>query len=418
MTIGFDIVGENAASLAKAGGALTAGGRLTGMVGTYALLLAVLIVGRLPVLERFVGQDKLVRWHRPLAPWSLILLAAHAVLITLGYAQAAQTGVLRQGWLIVTSMTGMVGATVGLILIIAAAVTSVRIARSKMSYETWWVVHLYSYLALALSWSHQLATGAPFAGHPFARSFWVVTWLVTAGVVLAYRVLLPLGRSLYHDLKVVEVHEEAAGVISLVCEGRALDRLPISGGQFIQWRFLRKGLWWQAHPYSLSALPSDHRMRVTVKDLGDHSQCLSLITVGTRIAIEGPYGAFTKEAMVTDHVLLVGAGVGATPLRAMLDDLPASSHVVVLLRASTHDELVLAHEIEALTEARGGRVHLLVGGREQWPLDAAQLTRLVPDIRQRDVFVCGPEGFMQSLLGSARLLRVPERQLHHEDYAF
>ncbi|MCW2923478.1 MAG: putative ferric reductase, partial [Thermoleophilia bacterium] len=152
MTIGFDVVAENAKTLGAPGGMLTAAGRLTGMVGTYCLLLAVLIVGRLPLLERSVGQDRLVRWHRQLAPWSLVLLVAHAVLVTLGYAKAAHDGVLHQTWQVVTTMTGMLSAAVALGLIIAAAVTSIRIARRRMKYETWWVVHLYSYLGLALSW--------------------------------------------------------------------------------------------------------------------------------------------------------------------------------------------------------------------------------------------------------------------------
>ncbi|MCW2922906.1 MAG: putative ferric reductase, partial [Thermoleophilia bacterium] len=307
---------------------------------------------------------------------------------------------------------------VALGLIIAAAVTSIRIARRRMKYETWWVVHLYSYLGLALSWSHQLATGTPFEGRPFARLFWTALWLATAGVVFAYRVLLPLGRSVRHGLRVVEVRHEAPGVVSIILEGRRLDRLPISGGQFLQWRFLTRGQWWQAHPYSLSAVPSERYMRVTVKDLGDHSAGLRHLRPGTRVAIEGPYGAFTASAMVRRDVLLIGAGVGSTPLRALLEDVPAGSHVVVALRASTEEELVLADELQALCAARGGRLVRLVGSRREWPLDPRQLLQLVPDVARRDVFVCGPEGFMQSLLGSAASAGVPKRQLHHEEYAF
>lgn len=418
MTVGFDIAAESVRTLAATGGLLTAAGRMTGMVGTYFLLLSVLLVGRLPVLERAVGQDRLVRWHRWLAPWALVLLVAHAVLIILGYGQAASDGVLHQTWQVVTTMHGMLMATVGLGLIIAAALTSIRIARRRMAYETWWVVHLYSYLGLALSWSHQLATGTPFEGRPFARLFWIALWLGSAGVVLTYRVLWPLTRSLFHDLRVVEVREEAPGVVSVICSGRALDRLPIAGGQFLQWRFLTRGHWWQAHPYSISALPSNRHLRVTVKDLGDHSASLRHLRPGTRIAIEGPYGAFTTAKMTQQHVLLVGAGVGSTPLRAMLEELPPTAHVVVALRASTPEELVLADEIESICAARGGHFYRLVGSRQQWPLDVHQLTRLVPDITRRDVFVCGPDGFMQSLLRSAAAAGVPKRQLHHEEYAF
>jgi ferredoxin-NADP reductase len=206
--------------------------------------------------------------------------------------------------------------------------------------------------------------------------------------------------------------------VSVVLHGRRLDRLPITGGQFLQWRFLRPGLWWQAHPYSLSALPTATMLRITVKQLGDHSSSLARLEPGTRVAIEGPYGAFTHHARHTDRVLLVAAGVGSTPVRAMLDDLPRHVDVVTILRGSSEHDLVLRDEIARAVSEHGGRLHEVVGPRSQAPLDAAALRRLVPDIAERDVYVCGPGGFAHALIADARALGVPAQRIHHEDFAF
>jgi ferredoxin-NADP reductase len=243
-------------------------------------------------------------------------------------------------------------------------------------------------------------------------------WLATAGVVLVYRVGLPLWRSVVHGLRVVEVREDSPGVVSLICRGRRLDRLPLAGGQFLQWRFLKRGMWWQAHPYSVSGLAQPPYLRVTVKDLGDHSRALATLEPGTRIAIEGPYGAFTAASRRGDAVLLVAAGVGATPLRALLEDLPRWVDVVVLLRARAHEELVLREEIAALVEERGGRLYELVGPRAEVRLDPAALTWLVPDIATRDLFVCGPEGFTETVKESARGAGMPRERIHEEAFAF
>jgi predicted ferric reductase len=418
ITVGLALTTQAVGSLSAPGGAASALGRFAGLTGAYLMLILVLLIGRLPALERVVGQHRLVRWHRRVAPWALSLILAHVVLITIGYAAIANSGALAQFGDLIMSYPGILGAAVGLVLLTTAAVASHRIARRRMSYETWWAVHLYTYLALALSFSHQIATGASFVGHPIARAWWIALWLGTAGAVLAFRLLLPLSRSLRHRLRVVAVHDEGPGVVSILCKGQWLDRLAVSGGQFFQWRFLQRGLWWQAHPYSMSAMPNPPYMRITVKDLGDHSGGLAAIRPGTLVAIEGPYGSFTPAARSCESVVLVGAGVGTTPIRTLLEDLPEEVGVVVILRGSSPDELPLRDEIAELVEQREGLLFELIGPREQVRLDAARLSELVPDIHRRDLYVCGPGGFTAAVLRAARDCGLGEHRIHNEGFAF
>lgn len=418
VTIAMAVTAESWSALNAPGGWLTAAGRMAGLVGTYLMLVVVLLIGRVPAVERTIGQDRLARWHRLLAPWALVLIAAHGALITAGYAQSARAGLLHQFAQLLSSYPGVLAATVGFSLLLAAGCTSARIARRRMRYETWWAVHLYTYLALALSFSHQLATGASFVGHPVARFFWTALWLGTAGTVLVYRVLLPLWRSVFHRLKVVAVAPVAPGVVSVVLKGRYLERLPLSGGQFFQWRFLKRGMWWQAHPYSVSAVAHPPYLRFTVKNLGDHSASLARLKPGTRVAIEGPYGAFTADQRRGDRVALIGAGVGITPLRALLEDLPAHVDTVMLARAHRAEELVLRDELRALLDARGGQWHELVGPRQTFPFTDLTLARLIPDLVDRDLYICGPTKFTASVRQAARALGVPEERIHHETFAF
>jgi predicted ferric reductase len=408
----------SAGAIAAAGGVLTLIGRVSAMAGTYLLLITLLLIARIPAVEAALGQDRLVALHRRLGPWVLGLIGVHVVAVVFGYASQLSTGPLHELAIMVMTFPGMLLATAGFGLLILAGVTSYRYVRKQMKYETWWAVHLYTYLAVALSVPHQILTGAPFVGHPLAVAWWLTLWFITAGTVLTYRWGLPLTRSLRHQVRVAAVDEEAPGVVSVTMHGRHLDRLPVAGGQFIHWRFLKPGMWWQAHPYSLSALPTANQMRITVKDLGDHSGSLSRLEPGTRVAIEGPYGAFTHHARHTDRVLLVAAGVGATPVRALLDDLPRHVDVVTILRGRSREDLVLRDEVAQLVDERGGRLHEVVGPRSQAPLDATAIGRLVPDVADRDVYVCGPQGFMHGLIDAVRELGVPDNNIHHEEFAF
>jgi predicted ferric reductase len=418
ITIALGITAESAGSLSAPGGIATAIGRMAGLVAAYAMVIVVLLVARIPPLERAIGQDRLVGWHRRLGPWPLYLLIGHAVFITVGYAAVAHDGVLHQFGQLLWTYPGILAATVGGVLLIAAGVTSYRLARRRMAYETWWSVHLYAYLALFLSFSHQINTGASFVGHPVARAWWTAIWVGTLVTVVAARIGLPVWRSLYHRMRVVDVTAEGPDTISVVMEGRRLDRLPVYGGQFFHWHFLRRGMWWQGHPFSISAVPIEDRVRITVKNLGDHSAGLAKLEPGTRVAVEGPYGTFTPDARQGDKLVLVGAGVGSAPILALLQHLPAHSDVVVLLRASTAQELILRDEIAHEVRRRGGRLLALPGSRREVPLDRRALRSLISDLRRRDAFVCGPEAFTASLATSLEQAGVRANRIHFESFTF
>jgi predicted ferric reductase len=416
-TTALTVTAETAGELSGPGGLATFAGNVTGMVGTYLALMMVLLVSRIPVIEQVLGQDGLLRWHRRLAPWPISLLVAHAVLITAGYAQAARTGPWHEAGTLIRSYPDMLTATVGLALMCLAGVISVRAIRRRVRREVWWTIHLWMYLALAISFAHVIVLGPSFVGHPLTRVVWSAVWAATAGLVLAYRIGLPVFRSFRHRLSVAEVRPEGPGVVSVICQGRHLDRLPVSGGQFLFWRFLARGLWWQAHPYTLSALPEPPYLRLTVKGVGDHSQALARLQPGTRVAIEGPYGVFTRHSQGRPRVLLLAAGIGVTSVRALLEDLPREARPVVVLRATRREDLVLGAEIVELVRRHRGQVQELTGDRAQASIDPHWLRRTVPDLRQRDVYVCGPEGFVTEIVGIARWLGVPDEAIHHEAYA-
>jgi ferredoxin-NADP reductase len=157
---------------------------------------------------------------------------------------------------------------------------------------------------------------------------------------------------------------------------------------------------------------------VTVKGLGDQSRAIAALKPGTRVAIEGPYGAFTQHARETDHVALIGAGVGITPLRALLEDLPPSVDVSVIVRASTPEDIVHRDEVAALVEQRGGEFHEVIGSRREVRFDARALRRLVPDLADRDLYICGPTAFSESVVAAALKLGVQRDRIHQETFAF
>lgn len=414
LVIGLPIVDGTLSELHLQGGVAMFIGSTTGMAGTYLALLMVVLASRTPALERVLGQGGVMQWHKRLAPWPIVLISVHAVFLTLAYAEVAKKGVLGEAAVIINTFPSMVTATVALGIMVGIGVISVRQVRERIPRENWWLLHLLMYAALILAFAHELALGPSFVGHPLARECWTIAWLLAAALVLTYRVGYPTYRSFRHRLRVAAIKPEGPGVVSVILEGRHLERLPVSGGQFFEWRFLTPQMWWQAHPFTVSALPQPPYIRLTAKGVGNFSQALAHLKVGTMVAIEGPYGSFTTFARRRNDVLLIAGGIGVTAVRSVLEDLPVKSRPAVVLRTSREEDLVLLDEIEKLVRHRKGVLHRLVGGRDDVSLDT--ITALVPDIARRDVYVSGPEGFVREAAEMARRAGVADEALHQEAY--
>jgi predicted ferric reductase len=401
--------------------AFTSLGRVTGLLGVYLALVQVLMLSRLRPLERFVGFDRLTGWHRINGKVCVSLIVAHAVLITIGYALADRISVPSEFSRLLSSYPGMVTATIGTVLMVAVVISSLVIVRKRMGYESWHLVHLLIYAGIALGYFHQIPTGNEFAAHPAQADYWISLYAVTLALLLVYRVALPIRDFFRYELRVKSVSEAGRGVTSVEVGGRGLDRLQAVAGQFMLWRFLTPGRWWQAHPFSLSALPDGHTLRLSAKAVGDFTGKLPEVQPGTRVMVEGPFGVLTSAAMRTEKALLIAGGIGITPLRALFEEMAGRVDVVLIYRVVSKREFVLREELEVIAARSGATLHLLPGDHRRREgaklLSAASLRSLVADIAERDVYLCGPPAMMEQVTSSLAELNVAEDQIHSERFA-
>ena len=117
--------------------------------------------------------------------------------------------------------------------------------------------------------------------------------------------------------------------------------------------------------------------------------------------------------------MLVAGGIGITPIRALMEDL--SGDVVVIYRVVDEGDIVFREELERLAGERGLRLLFVVGdhatrtGRRL--LSPRHLRELVPDISERQVYVCGPPAMAEALERNVRRADVPVRLIHTEKFA-
>ncbi|MFF5297422.1 ferredoxin reductase family protein [Paractinoplanes globisporus] len=408
---------------ALSSGFALASGQITGLWASDLLLLQVLLMARVPIVERAFGQDRLARWHRWVGFSSFWLMVAHIVLITIGYGSFERF--VPTFWDLTVNYAGMLLAVAGSALIVLVVVTSLRAARRRLRYESWHLLHLYAYLGVGLALPHQLWTGADFLSSPAATAYWWTLYAVSAGAVLAYRIGLPAWRNLRHRLVVSHVTAEGPGLTSVYLTGRRLDHMPVRAGQFFQWRFLDGPGWSRAHPYSLSATPHGGMLRITVKDLGDGSRKIAGLRPGTKVLVEGPYGRLTSESYGGGAVTLLACGIGVTPVLALLGELPyRPGQATLIYRARNEAEVAFRDELEWFARQRGVRVVYLLGARaarESWlpgryadHADAAALREIAPYVARSDVYICGPEAWAAAARQAALEAGTPGERVHTE----
>ncbi|MEW2416504.1 ferredoxin reductase family protein [Streptomyces sp. NPDC046866] len=392
---------------------------LTGLLAGYGILVMLFLMARVPAVEHGVGADRLARWHAFGGRWVLLLCGAHGLFALVVYA-------LRTGTDVLTATAALFGypalaaAFIGAALLAAAGLCSVRAVRRRVSHETWRGVHLLTYLGAALGFAHQIA-GPDVCTTGFTTWFWAL--LHTAvGVLLAwYRGIVPVRQALRHGLRVATVEQEGPGVVSVTIEGGRLRELRAEPGQFFRWRFLAGGLWHTALPFSLSAPARDDRLRITVKALGGHTRRIRGLRPGTRVLATGPFGALTQRRRTRPKVLLIAGGIGITPMRALFESLPAApGDLTLLYRAGEADQLVLRDELESIAADRRAALHYLVGRSDAAydPLAPQALRRLVPDLSDHDVYLCGPPGMAEATTASLIRAGVPAARIHTECFTY
>jgi predicted ferric reductase len=425
-------------------------GRLTAFLAGFMAVIVVFLLARIPFLERTVGFDRLTVWHRWTGHSVIYLALAHVVCTVWGYAKQDGVNWFQEYWNWLTlpqpkapgafgstasgsspvlsinsgppttsPYPGIVTATIGTFLLVLVLVTSLVVVRRRLSYEWWYAVHFTAYAGIALAWFHMIPDGNELISDPNAANYWRALYLFSLVLVLWYRLLVPAINTFRYGLRVTEVIHEGPGVISLRITGRNLDRLGTKAGQFFFWRFFTKGFWYTQHPFSLSEAPHGDSFRITVKNLGDHTAKFGEIPVGTRLFAEGPFGVFTDESRTRDKTLLIAGGIGITPVRALLEEMDGD--LVALYRVVSADDLVFSDELDRIAEERGAVVNYVVGdhataeGRDL--LSPRHLRELVPDIAERDVFICGPVAMIDSIVPNLRHANVPRGHLHVERFA-
>lgn len=238
----------------------------------------------------------------------------------------------------------------------------------------------------------------------------------------------------FRSMRVASIVTESSGVFSLglapTGDGPIAHALP---GQFVTLRFhVEDGGPWLVRSYSLSGPPAGSRYRISVKQepngiAGGYLR--ERIHVGDILEVAAPRGAFTLRSSPRPAVL-TSAGIGATPVLAMLHalvDERSTRPVWWLHGARNGREHPFAREVDRLlAELPGARRHVaysrpLPGDRRGDDFDAEghidiRTIRRLPIPSDSDFYLCGPDTFMRDLTAGLAAWGIPGDRIRTEAF--
>ncbi len=406
--------------------ALDSFSRIASLLGTALLLVMLLLTARVPWIDKQFGQDVSTLAHKKLGRWAFYLILSHFAASLISYAIADGRNVVAELGFMVFTFQDFMTATIATVLMILVVVSSFKAVCRKLKYETWFVTHLLSYLSVLFAIPHVFNMGSDLVNQVH-NTIWVFAYVFVGFNILFFRVLYPLAQSLLANTKVDRVVSESSDSVSIYIRGRKLNRFGAQAGQFFQVRFLTQELWGQAHPFSISAVPTKDTIRFTIATRGDATAAMQHIGRGTRVILSGPFGVFTQEMRTKRDVVLIAAGIGIPPVRALAEGLAATAgDISILYRTRDEADAPLLDELTRLSQTRGHKLEVVSGKRPNnghWLShsnisDENQLLVLFPRIREADVYLCGPLEFTERVEESLRKLGLPQTSIHSEEYAW
>ncbi|MBD3226611.1 MAG: hypothetical protein GF329_00350 [Candidatus Lokiarchaeota archaeon] len=401
-------------------------GRLLGLIGMCCVLFQLVLIGRVKWLEGRYGFDKLAKLHQENGRIALGVLIVHPIFLILGNMFIQKVDFSGSFINLIQTNPFTILAPVGLILTFVIVLISNPLIMNRIDYEKWYYFHLFQYLAISLVIAHQFFSGTDIIQNPLFMIYWIGLYIFVGVNFLYFRLLRPLYLYQKHHFKIKEVEEETHDSVSLYISGDNMSELEYKSGQFLLIRILKSSLWWQVHPFSISSMPNDEYVRLTVKDVGDYSSKVVKANSGLRVLIDGPLGRFTKKISKKQKVLFIAAGSGITPIRSLMEELAIDGKDIVLFYGNkTKKDIIFFDELETLADKYEIPIHYFFSREKELEkksnyykgrIQLNDIQDIVTDLFEREIFMCAPPEMMRTLRIELPKIGFPPKYIYYEQY--
>lgn len=395
-----------------------------GFVGLSLMGLQFVLVGRFSFVAGVFGDDAVTQFHRLMGFVAMGMILAHPMLLF--FTDTPMGRLLNP----VTAPWRARFAVAATLCLVALVLTSVWRTRLRLRYEVWQVLHgVLAIAVVGLAMAHVQMVGY-YVNTTWKQVLWALSAAAFISVLGWVRIVRPTAR-LRRPWEVAEVRPERGRAWTVALRPVGHPGIRFEPGQF-GWIIVGRGPFVTTqHPFSFSssAEVDDGSVEVTIKAVGDFTSTVGDIAPGTRAWVDGPHGVFSPDRNEGAGFVLIGGGVGITPLMSIMRTMAdrGDRRPVLLFAANPRlEDVTFLEQIDALRERLDLTVvHVLEQPPPDWTgetgfVDAEVLGRHLPPHRHRQqYFMCGPPPMLDALEAVlADDLEIPIERIHTERFEF
>ena len=368
------------------------------------------------------GEDVIYHFHRQISLVAVSLVIAHPIILfSVRPELLALLNSIQAPWRARFAALS----TYSLIALVVMALWRVQL---NIRYETWHLSHIVlAVVAITAGLLHMLGWGF-YLTNPSKQALWISLTILWVGLLTYVRLVKPLF-ILRRPYLVSEVRKERGDTWTLTMRPEGHQGFRFRPGQFGWLTLWGSPFKITGHPFSFSssAEAADGCVEMSIRNLGDFTSRIDKTPVGTRVYLDGPYGAFTIGNPADMHVLIAG-GVGITPMMSMirtLADQGDARPVVLIYGSKDWESITFREELEMLKERLNLTiVHVLADPPTGWTGEQGFITadilrrHLRPPSADHEYFICGPNVMMDAIERALGELKIPMSKYHSERYSF
>ncbi len=391
---------------------MTSLGQLTGLVGMALFALALIFGARLKFLEDyFAGLNRIYIKHHLVGSLAFVLLLFHPLFLVTKYLSIS---VGNAAAFLLPSMSNL-PRTYGIISLAIMILLLALTFYGGLKYHVWKMTHKYLGLAYLAGFLHILLIQSDISRDLTLKLFFIIISIFALAVYSYWTVLgkLLVAKSTY---KIGRINQLSRDIVEIAMEPIGA-KLKYIAGQFGFFKILQPGISAESHPYSFISSPNENEIRVAIKFLGDYTEKMKSVQLGSGVEIEGPFGKFTIDKKSSLKQIWVAGGIGITPFLSLATEMEGRQ-VDLYYCVKNKEEAVFIDRLATLSSSNQGLKVIPFFSEKEGKINADAIRKISGELANKDIYLCGPSAMMRSLRNQLIAVGANQSHIHSEEFAF